>query len=97
MKRDKLRILRYVHYDMGGIVDYNQEMVLLYWSFQNKSFDIIDRNKFIEIYDQIEAQILNKGRKNQSNLDFNKTTEYCRQLCMKRTTRLRHNSSVKPT
>jgi hypothetical protein len=49
---------------MGGIVDYNQEMVLLYWSFQNKSLDIMDRNKFIEIYDQLEAQILNQGRKN---------------------------------
>jgi predicted methyltransferase len=63
---------------MGEIVDYKRETVPL----QNEASDILDRNKFIEIYDQNEAQILSKRRKYESNLDINKTVEYCRQLCV---------------
>jgi hypothetical protein len=50
--RDVPRILRCRHYDMGEIVDYKREMVLLYWPFQNEALDILDRNKFMETYDQ---------------------------------------------
>jgi hypothetical protein len=57
-------------------------MVLLYWPFENEAWDILDRNKFIEIYDQTEAQILCQRRKYESNLDINKTTDCCRQLCV---------------
>jgi hypothetical protein len=66
---------------MGDIVD-KWEMVLLYWPFQNEALNIWDRNNFIEIYDQNEAQILSQRRKCESNLDINKTMEYCRQLCV---------------
>jgi hypothetical protein len=67
---------------MGEIVHYKRGMVLLYWPFQNETLNILDCNKFIEIYDQNEAQILSQRRKYESNLDINKTMEYCRQLCM---------------
>jgi hypothetical protein len=50
-------------------------MVLLYWPIQNEASDIFDRNKFIEIYGQNEAQILSQKRKYESNLDINKTME----------------------
>jgi hypothetical protein len=97
-KRDVPHILCCRHYDMGEIVDYKQEVVLLYWPFQNETLDILDHNKFIEIYDENEAQILGQRHKYQSNLDINKTMEYCRQLCVWRwTMKLRHSSGVKPT
>jgi hypothetical protein len=48
------RVLRCRHYGKGEIIDYKQEMVLLYWPFQNEALDILDCNKFIEIYDQNE-------------------------------------------
>jgi hypothetical protein len=67
---------------MGEIVDYKWEMVLLYWTFQNKTMDILDCNKFIEIYDQNDDHILSQRSKYESNLDIKKTMEYCRQLCM---------------
>jgi hypothetical protein len=66
---------------MGEIVDYKREMVLVYRPFQNEVLDIFYR-KFIEVYNQSEAQILSQRRKCASNLVINKTTEYYRQLCV---------------
>jgi hypothetical protein len=80
-KRDVPRIIRCRHYK-GEIVDYKREMVLLYWPFQNEALDILDCNKFTEIYDQKEAQILSQRCKYETNLDINKTTVYCRQMCV---------------
>jgi hypothetical protein len=57
-------------------------MALLHWPFQNEALDILDCNKFMEIYDQNEAQIHSQRREYESNLDMNKTMEYCRQLCV---------------
>jgi hypothetical protein len=51
-KRDVPRVLRCRHYDIGEIVDNKREMVLLYWPFQNRALNILDRNKFMEIYNQ---------------------------------------------
>jgi hypothetical protein len=75
-------ILRFRNYKIGEIVDNKREMVLLHWPFLNKALDILDCNKFMEIYDQNEAQIHSQKCKYESNLDMNKTMEYCRQLCV---------------
>jgi Na+-translocating ferredoxin:NAD+ oxidoreductase RnfC subunit len=69
---------------MGEIIDYKPEMVLLYWPLQNEALDILDCNKFVTIYDQNKAQILSQRHKYESNLDINKTMEYCRQLYVER-------------
>jgi hypothetical protein len=44
--------------------------------------DILDRNKFIEIYDQNDAQTLSQRHKYESILDINKSVEYRRQMCV---------------
>jgi hypothetical protein len=47
-------------------------MVLLYWPYQDEALDILDWKKFIEIYDQNEAQTVNQRRNYEYNLDINK-------------------------
>ncbi|XP_021914939.1 uncharacterized protein LOC110827523 [Zootermopsis nevadensis] len=55
-------------------------MVLLYWPFNNEMQDVLDRKKFIEMYDLNEAHILAERLKFESDFDIEKAMEYCKQL-----------------
>ena len=56
------RILRSQSYDTEDFVNYMREMVLLYVPFKNEFVDILDRNKFLELYDRYEAVIMERRK-----------------------------------
>jgi hypothetical protein len=83
------------HYNMGEIVDYKREMVPLYWHFQNEAWDILDRNKCIEIYEQNELRFLAKGLNMNLTWTSTKLWSIVDTSMWKWATRLRHSSGVK--
>lgn len=50
-KRKFSRVIRYRNYDMTDLTNFRREMVTQYVPFRNELVDIIDRNKFLEIFD----------------------------------------------
>lgn len=56
-------------------------MVTLHIPFRNEDAEILAEMKFINIYDENEALILERRKEFESNLDVEKTIEICRQLC----------------
>ncbi|XP_058456546.1 uncharacterized protein LOC131433943 [Malaya genurostris] len=59
-KRNAPRIVRWLKYKMSELNDYKREMVLLFLPFRNEACDILDRNKFIDLYDQNKTIIFDK-------------------------------------
>ena len=58
-KRRKFdRIIRYRNYNMNTLHEYKREMVLLHVPFVSEEIDLLDRNKYLSLYDEKEAQIL---------------------------------------
>ena len=58
--RTLTRVLRSRCYDTEDVVNYKREMVLLYVPFTNEVVDILDRNKFLELYDRYEPIIMER-------------------------------------
>lgn len=56
-------------------------MVTLHIPFRNEDAEILAEMKFINIYDENGALILERRKEFESNLDIEKTIEICRQLC----------------
>lgn len=45
-------------------------MVLLFFPFSNEHVDLLDRNKFLDLFDEHKEQILRKRKEYESGLDF---------------------------
>ncbi|XP_069968672.1 uncharacterized protein [Bactrocera oleae] len=76
------KILRYRNYDMGKeISEYKREMVTLHVPFRIEENDILSDMKFLRIFDENEAVIMERRNEFESNLDIAKTMEICAQLC----------------
>lgn len=69
-RRTVARIIRYVKYSPEDLDNFKREMVLLYIPFQNELSDIIDRNKFINIYDENEELIMERRKLFEDNIDI---------------------------
>ncbi|GFS58860.1 hypothetical protein TNCV_4271471 [Trichonephila clavipes] len=50
----------------------NQEMVTLYLPFMNEAVEILDRNCFLRMYHEREAEIMGKRKEFESNIDIAK-------------------------
>lgn len=68
---------------MPDIVNYKREMVTLFCPFLNEEVDILDNNKFLEIYDNSVEVILERRKEFESNINIEKTIEICRLMCAK--------------
>ena len=50
-KRNVRYVVRYREYDSCDTVNYKRELVSLYVPFRNERVELLDRNKFLELYD----------------------------------------------
>ncbi|XP_065093458.1 uncharacterized protein LOC135714113 [Ochlerotatus camptorhynchus] len=64
------RVLQWCSYDMSKLSDYKREMVLLFVPFRNELCDILDQNKFLQLYDQHEQAILAKRKEYDCDLNL---------------------------
>ena len=84
-KRRKFdRIIRYKNYDMNSLHEYKREMVLLQVPFVSEEIDLLDRNKYLSLYDEKETQILEARKVFESDLGMERILLYCRELCLQR-------------
>lgn len=79
-RRDYCRVLRFRSYEMDDSVNYKREMVTLYVPFRTESVDILDRNKFLEIFDTRQDYIMERCKAYNGNLNLAKLTEELRNL-----------------
>lgn len=64
------RVIRYRHYDMDETVNYKREMVLLYVQFRNEMLEIVDQNKFLQLFDDNKDAIMERRSQFESNLNI---------------------------
>ncbi|XP_058827535.1 uncharacterized protein LOC131687462 [Topomyia yanbarensis] len=69
------RVIRWRKYKMTELNDYKREMVLLFLPFRNETCDILDRNKFIDLYNQNETFILNKLKQYDCDINLEQVVE----------------------
>ena len=81
-KRKQSRVLRSRSYGIEDIVNYKREFVLLYVPFRNEAVDILDRNKFLEIYEQNEALIMEKRKEYEMNVNIGQLMQELQALCV---------------
>jgi hypothetical protein len=61
-------VLRWKCYGIEDVVNYKREHVLLYIPFRNETVDILDWNKFMDLYEQNEELIMKRKQEYTSNL-----------------------------
>ncbi|XP_065082636.1 uncharacterized protein LOC135705014 [Ochlerotatus camptorhynchus] len=76
------RVLQWCAYDMAKMSEYKREMVLLFVPFRNELSDILDQNKFLQLYDQHEASILAKRKEYDCELNLEQTVEEYLRMCV---------------
>nr|XP_029710162.1 uncharacterized protein LOC115256057 [Aedes albopictus] len=79
--RNVPRILRWRGYSMNELAEYKRESVLLFWPFRNEVCDILDGNKFLQLYDTNEADLLRKRREYDCELNLEQTVEEYLRTC----------------
>ena len=52
LKRAKAKVIRYRNYDKTDILNHKREMVMLFVPFRNEAVDILDRDKFLQIFEE---------------------------------------------
>lgn len=80
--REEPKVIRYRNYDMG--TDYNEyrrEMVTLHLPFRHEESEILAESRYLQLYEENEALILDRRKEFESNLDIEKTLQICRKLC----------------
>jgi hypothetical protein len=80
-RRDECRVIRYRTYEVDDVVNYKREMVLLYVPFRSEVVHILDRNKFINIFDENEDIILERCRLYNGNINIKHLIEELRLAC----------------
>nr|XP_029715674.1 uncharacterized protein LOC109405238 [Aedes albopictus] len=79
--RNYPRILRWRGYSMNELAEYKRESVLLFWPFRSEVCDILDGNKFLQLYDMNEADLLRKRREYDCELNLEQTVEEYLRTC----------------
>jgi hypothetical protein len=82
-QRVRHKIIRYRNYDKTDTDNFKREMVTLHVPFFNEEIDIIDCNKYLQIYDAKFNYILEARKEFESDVDLLKTILYCTELCDK--------------
>ncbi|XP_062557042.1 uncharacterized protein LOC134221891 [Armigeres subalbatus] len=66
---------------MAEMVDYKREMVLLFLPFRNEVCDVLDRNKFLKLYEDNEAAILAKHKEYDCEMNLDQVVEEYIRIC----------------
>lgn len=74
-QRSFSRVVRWCSYNMADLVEYKREMVLLFLPFRNEVCDVLDRNKFLELYENNEAAILAKHKEYDCEMNLDQIVE----------------------
>ena len=69
------RVLRWRNYNMSELVDYKRESVLLFLPFRNEEADIMNRNRFLQLYDSHESELLAKRKEYDCELNLEQAVE----------------------
>ncbi|XP_065091288.1 uncharacterized protein LOC135712259 [Ochlerotatus camptorhynchus] len=73
------RVLRWCSYDMTDTIEYKRVMVLLFIPFRNEVCDVLDRNKFEQLYVEHGATILAKRKEYDCDINLEQiVNEYIR-------------------
>lgn len=59
-KREVAQVIRYRNYEYEDTCNYKREMVLLFFPFRSELLDVLDRNKFIDLYDKNKDIIIER-------------------------------------
>jgi hypothetical protein len=78
--RLQCRVLRYRSYEPED-VNYKREMVLLFVPFRNEAADILDRNKFVDIFIQNQEAIVTKCKEYEANVDMRRVMNKIKLIC----------------
>jgi hypothetical protein len=79
-RREQCRVLRWRCYEIED-VNYKREHVLLYIPFRNETVDILDRNKFMDLYEQNEELIMKRKQEYTSNLNIEQLMKELKEMC----------------
>ncbi|CAK9832801.1 ATP-dependent DNA helicase pfh1, partial [Anthophora retusa] len=80
-KRRKIsKIIRYRSYLLSDIQNYKREMVILHVPFRNEYKELLEDDKYLEIYDKYESIILERRRTIESDLDIEAIMQECKKL-----------------
>ena len=74
-------MLRSRSYGMEDVVNYKRELVLLYVPFRIEAVDILDRRKFLDIYEENEAMIMEKRKEYEMNVNIDQLMKELQALC----------------
>ena len=74
------RVLRTRSYDLSDVINYKRELVLLYIPIRNEVVEVIDRNRFMEIFDAQEVWILAKRKQYEKNISLQQLVQELRDL-----------------
>ncbi|GFX42884.1 ATP-dependent DNA helicase PIF1 [Trichonephila clavipes] len=80
-KRSAPRVIRYRGYELNDVVNYKREMITLYLPFKNEAVEILDRDGFLRMYDEREAEIIAKRKEFESNIDIAKLLDEYKKIC----------------
>lgn len=64
------RIIRYRRYEIDETVNYQREMVLLFLPFRNEIADIVDSNKFLQLFNDNKDTIMERRQLFENNLNI---------------------------
>jgi hypothetical protein len=79
-RRDVPRVLRTRSYDLSDVINYKRELVLLYIPFRKEIVEITDRNRFMEIFDKHEMEILAWRKAYEKNSSIQQVLQELRDL-----------------
>ena len=80
-RRDQCRVIRYRFYEVDDVVNYKREMVLLYVPFRSEVVDILDRSKFVDIFEQKQNTIMERCKLYNGNINIKHLIEELRLAC----------------
>ncbi|CAG5000102.1 unnamed protein product [Parnassius apollo] len=86
------RIIRYRCYDIDETVNYQREMVLLYLPFRNEVADIVDCNKFIQLFNDNKETIMERRKLYENNIDIDKVMQELEAMMI-----LQNSDTTEPT
>lgn len=80
-KRKLPKVLKWISYDpTREPLNFKRELVTLFWPFKSEEFDILDNERFVQIYDEHIAQLQKKHNEYDSGLSIQKLIVIAREL-----------------
>lgn len=83
-KRTKPAIIRYINYKISDLNNYMREKVMLFLAFRSELVDILDQNKYVQLYNDEENQklILERQKIYEANIDIDLILAEIEAMCV---------------